>query len=862
MSPFVPVTLVVQLLLAQTASVANEPATRGSTLLPVSARSFAQAFGLGTPEASTLLLRVIHLAYERTEAEGRRTRESLERLLATPESAGDVVPLPMGPRVWRTQILQSHDNGENLVGTILRDRRAALLYVGLSALDDETLTWLGSDPATLAHVRKFPEIFAAFGRSVRVRSGRIVVAGGDEAEPLWKAIVGVDPGRPEAFVEHLIGGSGRLAFLFDTIAHLDPPHQRFALGLHLGPATREARFRALLAAFTAAAPEWRIGERFFPKPPIDGALLLSTLRVLPNGSGAPPIARRLWDRVFRADELNEVPFQAISDAATAMTAPLNVDAAWLADRVLRVPYAVGRRRLDALLFAQRVFGSQTSRVPGSVATALRGYLSFPALAMSLERSGVIEPDLFVCAAEHAARLTTIESPALRKSSVAQFQAAIALIERIHRSGVLDAAHASSLIRSACGLQVSSRSGYELRFAGWVRDVFLKALPARSSSEETMLGAIAGVLDSRRALPVVSWEGRRYRIDPALPELERLRRVRQRQGVQPLDTALLVGVAATEDNRGTGGDQALADTLVSMVYAVYLGDPEGSAVTSGNVALRHDFGFAVLPSRGAGDAWRPPIEHFDSKTAWRIRGSVLGLDTALARLSLRRLDPSDMPGEPRIGAQDRQTLMLTVAVMNPFALSDAARDDVTNGIAIGRARVAALSGDQSKLDEVARDAGLSEWRRHALAWALTQHRDIPPLFSLLELFWLGTGSIESRRPIDEWGAAVLPLTGCFCLAIPERGAWEDLRGYASAVLATRGADISLRIAETLSTLKLPAALAPGLAGFVTQDVIDHAGLADPDDWEEFGRAVRDLPEERMFDYIAALAAGGPLVADDK
>lgn len=856
----VPLILGMQLLLTQTA--AGGP-PRGSVSLPVAARAFADALGLGSPEPSTLLLRIVHLTYERTEAEGRRSRESLERLLATPTPSDDLVPLPLSPDLWRSTILQGATGGEDLVTAILKDRRAALLYVGLSALDDETLTWLQSQAPTLVHIRKFPEIFAAFGRSLRVRSGRIGVPGGDEAEPLWTSIVGADPGRPDAFVQRIISGDGRLAFLFDTIAHLDRPHQRFALGLHLGTATREERLRALLSTFTAAAPEWRIGERPFPKPPIDGAILLATLGVLPDGRGAPPIAQRLWDRVFRADQLNDVPFEPVSAAdATAMTALLSVDAAWLADRVLRVPYAVGRRRLDTFLFAQRVFGNHPTSAVGPVATALRGYLSFRALMLSLERSGITDPDLFACAAEHAARLTAIESPAARKSSVAEFQAAIALVERVRRSHVLSDSGASALVRSLCSTEVSSRNGYGLRFSSWMGDVFLKALPPRSTSEETMLAAVAGVHQTGPPLPIVSWEDRRYRVDPASAELQRLQLVRQRQGVPTLDAALPGGPSAAEGSRdATYADQPLADTLLSMVYAIYLGDPEGSAVTSGNVALRHDFGFAALPSRGAGDAWRLPIEHFDGKAAWRIRGSVLGLETALSRLLLRRLDPSAMPGEPRIGSQDRQTMMLAVALMSPFALSDAARDDIATAIAIGRARVAALSQDRSQLDDVARDAGLSEWRHHSLAWAITEHRDTAPLFSLVDLFWLGTRSISARRDIDEWGTAALPLTGCLCVTMPDRGQWEDLRGYGSAVLATRGADISLRIAETLTALKLPASLAPALAGFVVQDVIDHAQLADPDDWDEFGRAVQAIPRERMIDYIAALTVAGPLIATE-
>jgi hypothetical protein len=860
MLPLVHLVVGAQLLLAQTATVASGPSIRGSAPLPIAARSITEAIGLATPEPSTLLLRVVHLAYERPEAEARRTRESLERLLSVPAPAGDVVPLPLSPEVWRSTILPAPEGHGDLITAILRDRRAALLYVGLLSLDDETLTWVGSNRATLLHLRKFPQIFASFGRSIHVRNGRIVVPGGTDAEPLWMSIAGADASKPAAFIERVIAGDGRLAFLFDAIAHLDAAHQRFALGLHLGPATKEARLRALLTAFTAAAPEWRIGERLFPKPPIDGAILLSALAVLPDGNLTPPIARRLWDRVFRGDELNDVAFESVSGAdVTAMAASLNIDASWLAERILRVPYAVGRRRLDAFLFGQRVFWAQPPSSLASVATALRGYLSFPALMISFARIGLTDPELFVCAAEHAVRLNTIELLALRKSSIAQFQSAVALIERAHRTGGLNDVRSSALIHSLCLLDVSSRSGYGPRFSTWLREVFLKALPARPSAEETMLAVVAGVGGAQRPLPIVSWEGRSYRVDPAATELARLQLVRQRQGSPTVDEALSGVAPGAEDNReNSNGEQALADALVSIVYAIHLGDPEGSAVTSGNVALRHDFGFVAPPARGAGDAWRLPLERFDGKAAWRIRGSVLGLEAALGRLSLRRLDPTAMPGEPRIGSQDRQTVMLTAALMNPFALSDEVRDRIAAALAAGRARVAALTQDPTKLDEITQAAGFSEWRRHALAWTLTERRDVAPLFSLLDLFWLGYRDGGDRRELNEWGAATLPLTGCLCLTMPDPNPWEDLRGHGSAVLATRGADISLRIAETLASLNLPAALAPALAGFVTQDVIDHAQLADPDDWQEFGWAVQDLPRERMFDYIAALTAVGPLV----
>jgi len=69
---------------------------------------------------------------------------------------------------------------------------------------------------------------------------------------------------------------------------------------------------------------------------------------------------------------------------------------------------------------------------------------------------------------------------------------------------------------------------------------------------------------------------------------------------------------------------------------------------------------------------------------------------------------------------------------------------------------------------------------------------------------------------------------------------------------------LRVAEALAQFHLPAVLAPAVAGYAMQDVIDRAQPAYPDEWPAFSRAVLDLTNDRLTDYIAALAAGGPLL----
>ena len=243
--------------------------------------------------------------------------------------------------------------------------------------------------------------------------------------------------------------------------------------------------------------------------------------------------------------------------------------------------------------------------------------------------------------------------------------------------------------------------------------------------------------------VVEWEGRRYRVDAPRAEAMRLARVRQRQGGASLRAAL---ESAQLNQKTGGGDRVLADTLTSILYAASLGDPQGPALAGGNVALRHELGATgVLGPRGA---WRLPSEGHSGK-GWRVTGSLLGLDVALSRLSLRRLDASLMPPEPRLVSSERQTASLTVSLLNPLALSDAARDEIAAALARGRARLDALDTNQADADQAARDAGLSAWRREALRWTIAHDgANRASQLSLVELMWLGRPRGDRRR-VARW-----------------------------------------------------------------------------------------------------------------
>src|SRR3954470_878290 len=283
---------------------------RATVSFPGSIEAFSAALGLGSADPATVLLRTVRFIYGTPESSSQRGRQTLLNALAKPAAGGaERVPLPLTPQIWSDVILRTSVDDRNVVSAILKDRPASFLYYGLSALDDETLQWVATSRATLLAFRKHPEVFAAFGRSIRVHDGRVMVPGGSDAEPAWRLVINADPSSPAAFVERLISGDVRLAFLSDVVVHLDETHQRFALGLAAPSTSREARLHSLRAIFSTAAPEWKPAERPFSRPPFDGAILLSTIAVASTGDAAPPMMRRLWDRVFRGDDLNDVPYE-------------------------------------------------------------------------------------------------------------------------------------------------------------------------------------------------------------------------------------------------------------------------------------------------------------------------------------------------------------------------------------------------------------------------------------------------------------------------------------------------------------------------------------------------------------------------
>ena len=919
--------------------------------LPGGTSALAQALGIDpVPDRGRYLYELVRLTYNAPE--GRRP--SAETFLAAlrqaaPRDRGirplfgdpsttETVPVPLTTEIWSNTIFHRRVAPRDLVANIIADRSAALIALGLSSMDDATLQYFADRPSLLERIyERSAQAFGAFGGSIQVQGGRVIPPGAktpasdrEDAAALWEAIVVEKTTRAERFITQLLElNEGRVAYLYDVIARLDPPHRAFALGLaNPNAAARADRFKAL-AGSVGAFREAHLKTLPLGRASYDLSMALMRVRVDANGAPLPPAARSFWTRAFASGDVF-----AGAGRAEPGSDDDPIDAAWLSDVVGAVDVRQRGDRLDQLAFAQRVFGGADAEQRPNVLVAVRALPHYRMLVWTLERIGIGDPQVYAAATRRAARFTALDGRRGFETQ-AQFQGALAIVARAAAVKTLRRERAHALIDQLIALPVTDDGRFGGGVARWLRTELAGAVPKGDTIEGALLAAMSGAASGEGTARRLSWEGQPYRLDLGGAERKRLQRVRERQEGTPFDVAVeiasasravasdklaaddleaivarltaafetiprRVGHEATEvtpagvapapnpreplrrilddlardvrskdvkraaraaDPLGELADTVTAQVLLSIAYAADVGDPEGTVLLADDVSQRHDFGFGAKDSDvRLRTAWALPRVEVNPGVPWHVSGSLLGLDIGLGSLALRRINFERVLEAPRLTSNERDAFAISVSLMNPFDLRDADRDAITDALARGRRRVGALAGaDAAALDAVADDLSMEGARRRALRWMIAHERDrIAGLFSAAELLVLGGADLTR---LHAWGMSMVNAEGCACLRLTPPGRWPTLLGRPPLGLtASAVVDLNAHVATMLRDLRLPAAVAKAVLSGAVQDFIDEVKPTDDADWVTLVRAARAVPRERIEDYVAAAAAGGPLVPD--
>ncbi len=435
---------------------------------------------------------------------------------ALAEAGADRVPALLPNAVWEQAVFNHPVAPAELAFSILRDRRAALLYVGLFSLDPATLDYFAAHPALVTSIYNgLAGPLAAFGEGVAVRADRVELPGGSAYAQEWEKLVGVPAGDPDRFIPALLGrDGGRLAWLCDTLSSLDQPRLKFALGGGL---------QHLYEAF--GQDKWPLDFSLQPfrRPPLDFGEALATIGVDGDGRMLPPRDQRVWGAVLgqRGGSKGE-----------------EVTGTWLLRALASSSGAERRSRLASVMFAQRVFGARgggdrTAAEFEKLSQAIDDFRDRPAVMLTLERLGFSDPVDYVSAARAA---DAVASGADRYSATlhtAIFQGALAIVTRMSDAGTIGEKTAQDLVRGLLRLSIGQPAPYAGSVIRWLEGQVLPALPPTSGADgadadSRLLDGLSGAANGRR-LPTIEWEDYVYRVDPGAGERSRLRRVRERQG---------------------------------------------------------------------------------------------------------------------------------------------------------------------------------------------------------------------------------------------------------------------------------------------------------------------------------------------
>ena len=459
------------------------------------------------------------------------------------------------------------------------------------------------------------------------------------------------------------------------------------------------------------------------------------------------------------------------------------------------------RRTQTFLFLQRQFPRPTLRDGAALLAAAWVRLQFPALALEIERMRLADPAVYLEVGPIASTLDGLGGRA-RAISTVQFQSALVVLSHLRRVGA-----PAALVRARLGelaaLPLTSR-GYDGALARWLTTrVF--APREGETADEAAVRHLAGS-DYRGTEERVEWEGLYYRVDLPSTEARRLR---------------------------TGLDRFAANRLASTVT--------GSPV--------HD----RAQVRWGGGVWSlPSISQLGTRSPGEAV-DILAAD-ALAALvyALVLEDPENSiatgPELPR-----RHVLIPALAdrgEFSPWTLpveqrpTDGSRRIVGSLLGLD-AGVPALASRRLALGRPTSQSHLSREMAHGL-------------LSTTALTTIWTIDADAGGPAAHTGVSV---SRCLCLA-PPSNRWERLglaRQPSQAIEMT--AEPLRRVVEELSRRKMPLVLAPGVLRLLISDLVENAAVSHPDDVVGVLDHLRHIPASRFDDYIAAIAARGPLTPAD-
>lgn len=200
------------------------------------------------------------------------------------------VPVLLNEKTWTGLDPRKKPGDMNLIDELLHDQNLDRLYWAFSKDDVETRDALLQSPGLRSLLPVAPAL-DFYSSEITIRSGRVLVPGGPDADHDWQEMVGASPASPGEFVHKLLTRDrGWLAAYYDALSRVSRDEQ-----LHL---TAGARLKRLYQVYRTAGGASSATRGVFPRN-ADLLMLMNGLTWQPDGDLYIPGGLVVWKDILR-----------------------------------------------------------------------------------------------------------------------------------------------------------------------------------------------------------------------------------------------------------------------------------------------------------------------------------------------------------------------------------------------------------------------------------------------------------------------------------------------------------------------------------------------------------------------------------
>jgi len=449
--------------------------------------------------------------------------------------AASRVPVMFTERDWTT--LSSKNSGD-LVETMLRDPLLCRLYWALARSDAETRMAL-RQTVGLGKLLPLAATLDFYGSHICIRSGRVIVPGGTDADAAWKELVGESPDSPREFVPKLLAkDNGWLAAYFDALSRVNQTQQAHFT---------EVRLRRFYGAFRGQSVSPDAARPAFRPAP---ALLLLVTRLQWESTGEPYVPGNLeaWKAILHQNSDSKT-VRDWGKRAAHFTRPEQLAEAMFG--LCRVETETGPLQVYLMLSELDGKRSPANRLsPQTVLLLSSRFSHFSNQYLIFSEF----PELTDVSVTHflnvAERLGKMQNHTLRGNAMGVFQANIGIWQILARQGQIKSAELNDSWQKVITPFGKVLSSAQLFDAGRdsLGEMMLAATGQRDRSQDEIIDLLAGPQQS-------SADGQRMHEEIA----NGIRSVLDGQRLVSLDTILALGNGLDAMSRGA----AVGDELIPL-----------------------------------------------------------------------------------------------------------------------------------------------------------------------------------------------------------------------------------------------------------------------------------------------------------